>query len=301
MPLPPQYRVKSCMGCIPLQRGCIILGCIGMVCSLLEIRANIHGLIDFELSVKQCRKNEGLGSTEVKTNDTIENFPRYFVHDKCPSDRFVNLVRVILGFASFTYVIYFIMTTMMIYGVITSKPKMMTPWMVWEIAQIFFSIVSLFGLGYGNPSRFTSVIEVLMMIYFILVVTSYYLQLKEAEERRDGVTVMAITQNSHDMMVVIPTMPKDDPPPPYPGFPSSFNPVYDPTGTGLPLYSPNNPTSVSLPPEYGANTLPQLNQASHVAIPGSPAVHSNLNTPSSVVDGCGEAAPLVGKPPLPSN
>ncbi|KAK7075233.1 hypothetical protein SK128_013120 [Halocaridina rubra] len=335
MPLPPQCRYKTCLGCIPLQQGCIILGCTGMVGSLLELIARLRALVDFELSVNQCRQREyyRTGDEQEGNNDPLrttnetENDEDYT--KKCPSDNIVNFARFVFGFSSFSYFVYFVTAAMMIYGVKKKIPRLMAPWMGWEVAQIFFNILVLLGLGgYGSaPYSISSLLEIILMIYFILVVTSYYLELKEGQERHSGITVMAVSQTPHEMTVVIPsTHPKDDPPPPYPGFNYAINPGYDPTGAGLPLNS-HNLTLDSPPPAYQESITSgplqmQQNQAASMPLPnmvtsqasantptrgsttptlGSTTPTQGSTTPTERSNGSGEASPLVVKPPLPNN
>ncbi|XP_066969836.1 uncharacterized protein [Macrobrachium rosenbergii] len=309
-------RLRCFLCCIPLQKGCIIVGFFHMISSMFGIGKTVQQIVDFELSVIQCRRkddfntepfisNKSAESDEDDENDNIlhetDNKAQSPRHDACASDFLVSFVRVRLTIIALVLSVFFMVTVMMVLGVIRKKSRMMIPWMVWVIPEIFMDLANLLGLGFAPPRlNFDTLFTLVAFIYSTQVVTSYYWELKEAERRELGVTVVAVSRSPNEMMVVLPTGPKDDPPPPYPSFTSACNPAYNPTGIGYPGCAAMQSVDLSPPPEYTPND--SIQNAQNGNIPGqvSAPAYPDLNMPRDSLR-FGEAAPLMEKPPLPNN
>ncbi|KAK8723995.1 hypothetical protein OTU49_011387 [Cherax quadricarinatus] len=306
-------RVQTCIGCIPLQRGSVIIGFLALFGSLLEMFKCILLLVDFELSLKQCQNAENellLKPTrdddllDSSAEDKEDDDDRY--HDKCPSGTVTYILRINMVLRAFTFFIYFILTALMIHGAKTGRYKLMTPWLWWQMVQIVFTILALCSL-WGNVNDIvSSIFIVIVVIYFSLVVNSYYLQLRESAARPADVTVVAVAHPTAGMTVMIPSPRKDDPPPPYPGLAPGYNPVYNPVNTigypPAPPYTPSQNCNPVSPPPYEINIPNSSVQASQPA-PQSQNLHANVATSQdpAASEAGEEAAPLVDKRPLPQN
>ncbi|XP_064115617.1 uncharacterized protein LOC135221740 isoform X2 [Macrobrachium nipponense] len=258
MSCPNFLRLRCFLCCIPLEKGCIIVGFFHMITSVAGIGKTVQQLVDFELSVIQCQRkddfntepfisNKSAESDEDDENDNIlhetDNKAQTPRHDVCASDILVSFVRVRYTIIALVLSVFFMVTVMMVLGVI---------------------------------------------------------RLKEAERRDLGVTVVAVSRSPNEMMVVLPTGPKDDPPPPYPSFTSACNPAYNPTGIGFPGCAAMQSVDLSPPPEYTPNDCIQNAQNGNIPGQVNAPAYSDLNMPRDSLR-FGEAAPLMEKPPLPNN
>ncbi|XP_068243954.1 uncharacterized protein [Palaemon carinicauda] len=315
---PNFLRVQCFMCCIPLQKGCIVVGFFCMISSMLAIGRTIQHLVDFELSILQCRRkysyvpkdfisNKNADSDEDDDDDYYvalkdpDSTAQALKEDNCPSNIYVTVARIRFTITALVYSVFFMVTVIMVFGVIKKKPRMMIPWLGWVIIEIFIDCASLLGLGFG-PVRLNigTLFDLLAIIYSTQVVTSYYLELKEAERRELGVTVVAVTRSPNEMMVVLPTGLKDDPPPPYPGFTYACNPAYNPNGIGYPGGAAVQNFELLPPPEYTPGNSSQNAQNGLLPVQSNTPTYSDSNTPSEPAR-LGEAAPLMEKPPLPNN
>nr|XP_045602061.1 uncharacterized protein LOC123760420 [Procambarus clarkii] len=299
----PTLRVKSCIGCIPLQRGTVIIGFLALFGSLLEIFKCVLRLVDFELSLKQCQQAEKTllvrptilvyldNSTEDDDDDDDDHHD--LASEKCPTGAVINIIRIATVLRAFTYFIYFILT---------DKPSLMTPWLGWQLVQITFIILALFGLVGNINDIISSIFLVIVVIYFFLVVNSYYLQLRESASQSADLTVVAVAHPNMDMTVTIPSPRKDDPPPPYPGLTSGYNPVYNPIDiTGYPPappYTPRQNNDPVYPPPYENNIANPSVEGSHVGLQ-SQELHAGAASRDPSPQAAEEVAPLVEKQPIP--
>ncbi|XP_047487672.1 mucin-7-like [Penaeus chinensis] len=176
--------------------------------------------------------------------------------------------------------------------------------MMWQAAPIFYAFMSIFTPI--KPPVPLNLMSFLFVVYFLLVVFSYYSEVT-TRERPVAVTVVAVTQTPSGMTVTIPSPGKDDAPPPYPGYISEFNPAYSSTDeTSAPPYTATYMSNYATPPPYsqiiqqspgttqqspGTTQQSQGNTSSEHSAPNS----SQNSAAASPAETCREAIPLVKK------
>lgn len=311
MALPTTVRVQSCMGCIPLQRGTIILGFLGLFCSLIELFRWIFVLVDFEQFLRRCQEGKVISrSTIVDVDVSLQNQTVFYDDEgdddeeegllssrKCPRGNVALAVRFVMILTAGVFFINIIVTALMIHGAKMGKPNLMVPWLWWQLAEIALAVLGLFGLGRGYDDFFTNIFIIIMTMYFFLVVNSYYQQLREEAACASGMTVVAVTRPREEMTVTIPSPRKDDPPPPYPSFTSGYNSAYNPSdSTGFPNapappYTPRQSYPDS-PPPYAASCPYQSSQVTQT-MPVNQELYSSGNASNGPSVASGEVTPLV--------
>ncbi|XP_063603298.1 uncharacterized protein LOC134779220 [Penaeus indicus] len=303
-------QINTFCGCIPLERGVLIIGIISMFVSLTELfRISLH-FVDFELSLRHCQrllKDLKKAEGDNKVDGTIGNETR----EKCPHESLVRTMYSTLGLQAILCIVYFILSVQLVYGVKMGRPRLLLPWMLWQAAPIFYAFISIFVPN--NPPVPVNMVSFLFIVYFLLVVFSYYNE-ATTRERPVAVTVVAVTQTPSGMTVTIPSPGKDDAPPPYPGYISEFNPAYSSTDeTSAPPYTSMYMSNYATPPPYSqivqqSPGTTQQNPGTTQQSPGTTqqsqgntsSEHSAQNSSQNSAAGspaetCREAVPLVKK------
>ncbi|KAG0729459.1 hypothetical protein GWK47_030282 [Chionoecetes opilio] len=242
-------RVESCMGCIPLQRGAIIIGFLYLFGSMLETFKYMYVLVEFELKVKQCEETKprrSPGSPGIVDDDDMKYDIYETLRDElrfCPKGRMLALARSSIIIPIFILFIYFILTALMIHGVRQERSKLIAPWLWWQLSLLVVSLLGIIGLQSLEDFLFKITILVVAM-YLFMVVNSYYLKLLQQERNPSRVTVIAMARPRNEMTVSFPSPLKDDPPPPY-------NSCYIPSEAMYPPpYDNNTATYANSPPPY---------------------------------------------------
>ncbi|XP_027210696.2 uncharacterized protein [Penaeus vannamei] len=287
-------QIHTFCGCIQLESGVLIIGVISMFISLTELfRISLH-FVDFELSLRHCQrllKDLKKAEGDEKVDASIGNETR----DKCPNENLVKTMYFSLGLQAILCIICFIVSVQLVYGVKMGRPKLLLPWMLWQAAPIFYAFMSIFTPF--KPPVPLNLISFVIVVYFLLVVFSYYNE-ATTRERPVAVTVVAVTQTPSGMTVSIPSPGKDDAPPPYPGYISEFNPAYSSTDeTSAPSYA-SLPNYTSPPPySHIIQQSPGTTQQSqgNTSLEHSAQSSSQNSAAASPAETCREAVPLVKK------
>lgn len=257
-------------------------------------------LYDRELHMLQCRMT-ARNMFQEDYSDLEEN-----LDSVCPSGQMVLMYRCLFVIRIIVMFINFLLTVIMVHGARQKKPRLMAPWLWWQLSFVFLMILAIFN--FGHFSTITINLFLLMIdVYIFLVVNSCYLQLMDENSRPSNVMVLAVARPHAEMHITIPSPLKDDPPPPYPGPTSATNPAYYPHDdlnlpappyTRYPISDTTTPpppypveTTSSAPPIYQVVTEPQNHQ---VPVPSA----STGSDPPADESG-NEAAPLVNRPTMP--
>ncbi|XP_042241137.1 uncharacterized protein LOC121878787 isoform X2 [Homarus americanus] len=317
MTSPACFRLQSCMGCIPLQRGTIIIGFLALFGSLIEIFKCILLMVDVELSMKQCQLRASMERNKHSSDDgddddhlmlrsdDDDDDDHDHVSKNCSSGPEIHIFRFAMSLRMVMSFVYFILTALMILGAKKGNPRLMAPWLWWQLAQITFFIIAVFGHFANFDNIFYVISIVILVIYFFLVVNSYYLQLLESTIHTADLRVVAVAHPRMGMTLTIPSPRKDDLPPPYPGFAPDYNTGFNPNYvTGVidgAQYIPGQNIYPSQPPPYSSNNPYQSGQVGQ-PIPQNQELHANVSVVNNPPPNSGgEAAPLVEKNPLPQN
>ncbi|XP_045115733.1 uncharacterized protein LOC123507153 [Portunus trituberculatus] len=291
-------RVESCMGCIPLQRGAIIIGFLNLFSSMLKTFKYIRILIEFELKVKECEEARPMRSPAF----TIHNESKYDYYETardelraCPKGRVLALARMYIVIPIFIMFIYFILTALMIHGTRQERPKLIAPWLWWQLFLLVVSLLSIIGLQ-SHEDFFLNITLLLVNMYLFMVVNSFYLKLLQQERNPSRVTVIAMARRRSDMTVSFPSPLKDDPPPPYHScyvpVEAVYPPPYDTSGTTThggsmpPPYQSMDPLASSS--SAGPQEEPHSNPTLHVPSPANPS--SGTSSPTTPEAAIPEAA-----------
>lgn len=284
---PCTYRVESCMGCIPLQRGAIIIGFLYLFGSMLETFKYMYVLVEFELKVKQCEegkpKREGIATYETRFDfyDTFRDELRF-----CPKGRMLALARSSIVIPIFILFIYFILTALMIHGARQERSKLIAPWLWWQLSLLVVSLLGIIGHQSLEDFLFKSTV-LLVAMYLFMVVNSYYLKLLQQERNPSRVTVIAMARRRSEMTVSFPSPLKDDPPPPYHSCyipaEASYPPPYDTTHATLPPpYQSMDPLVASSSGSGSTQEeLPTLTNPSAPTVASSTSGGSSPTTPNA--------------------
>ncbi|KAK4305998.1 hypothetical protein Pmani_022144 [Petrolisthes manimaculis] len=249
----PAWRVRSFLGCVSVQRGAIIIAIIGVLESLVEASRAVLVLYGTELSFTQCHAS---ARTVYQDNDDADKRKSI-----CPSEQTVFMFRCLISIRIVVLFINVLLSALMMHGAKQKKPRLMAPWLWWQLSYIFLTVLAIFSIGSFSTIMF-NLLLLTSHIYLFLVVNSCYLQFMEDNLRNGGVMVLAVARPHSEMHLTIPSPPhlKDDPPPPYPGPTSVTNMAYFPNDDFLPHapsyappYSPYHTvgdTNMPPPPPY---------------------------------------------------
>lgn len=286
-------RVDSCMGCIPLQRGAIIVGFIYMFGSMMETFKYMYGLVDFELKVRQCAEAEpmipDMYSEDVKgpIYQALRDDLRF-----CPKGRMLALTRSAMVIPIFIFFIYFILTALMIHGARQDRPRLIAPWLWWQLSLFVVTILGIIGLQ--SLEDFLYKMSVLLVaVYLFMVVNSYYLELLRRERNPSRVTVIAMAHPRSEMMVSLPSPLKDDSPPPYHACyvpnESPYPPPYHAASPGYPTMPPPYQSSDPLMASCSGTTQAESQTPPTPVAPTTVTVNPTPASPS----------PVTPNPPTP--
>lgn len=181
--------LRKCCCCFTLRRGTVTLGVMGFTGAITAIIFLALALIFVE----------DIASFVIKIMEQIIDFPRATGTRHLPkedqdkkkeelheflSDAYRNYVFVL---ALLGEILGGILAGLLVWGAVKKRRNFLLPWIIFAAIVMVGTVVTIIAcvvilpIGYGITFLIVGILELLVMIYFWLVVFSFYQQLRERD------------------------------------------------------------------------------------------------------------------------
>jgi len=170
------YRLyeRCCCGCCNLKQGSLILAWIGVIASVLNLLSSI-------------KEFGGLSAAkyELQNDDDFEE--QLDCDDDCINLIF-TLITTVMVFGVISNLVVLVVASLVIHGINNNKEKLLTPYYVYSLVSLTLGCILclvaiiacfMFSVAMGFVMGFVLGGAMLLSFYFMVVVRSYQLQMRE--------------------------------------------------------------------------------------------------------------------------
>jgi len=157
-------QINTCCGCFTLRTGCLIIAVLGIIGAILYALIMVIGSYALQQSIDE---NHTLCGGAICTDE-----------EKHEMKTVLNIVLIIYLVAC---AISLLVNILLVIGVVKKKTVLMCVWLVIEIISILglgYNFIQTLVKGYGGErgqfgTAFVSALEIILAVYFILVVLNF--------------------------------------------------------------------------------------------------------------------------------